>query len=235
MAKHQPQVDWARHEILEWDPSCSSRCLKQAHAPVVTPQQEESPNLAKVPREYHNLGGVFFKSRVMTLPPHRPYDCAIELQPGAIPPRGLIFSLSRLERAAMVRYLTESLAAGIIHPSSSPAGACFFFVGKKDSTLRPCINYRGTNAMTVHNRNPLPHRLRANLGGHHLHEVRPTQRIPSGEDQGGQRVEDGLQTHNWTLGVPSDAVRAHQRAGRLPDPGERHPGRHVKQVCVCLP
>ena len=23
----------ARHEILEWDPSCSSRCLKKAHAP----------------------------------------------------------------------------------------------------------------------------------------------------------------------------------------------------------
>ena len=57
MAKHRPQVVWARHEILEWDPSCSSRCLQKAHAPVVTPQWEESPNLAKVPREYHDLGG----------------------------------------------------------------------------------------------------------------------------------------------------------------------------------
>ena len=37
--------------------------------PVVT-QWEESPNLPKVPREYHNLGGVFCKSRVTTLPPH---------------------------------------------------------------------------------------------------------------------------------------------------------------------
>ena len=37
MAKHRPQVDWATHEILEWDPSCSSRCLQKAHAPVVTP------------------------------------------------------------------------------------------------------------------------------------------------------------------------------------------------------
>ena len=56
----------------------------------------------------------------------------------------------------MERYLTESLAAGIIRPSSSPAGAGFFFVGKKDGTLRPCINYRGINAMTVRNRYPLP-------------------------------------------------------------------------------
>ena len=156
MVKYRPQVDWARHEILEWDPSCSSRCLKQAHTPVVTPQREESPNLAKVPREDHDLGGLFCKSRATTLPPHRPYDCAIELQPGVIPPRLRIFSLSRPERAAMEKYLTESLAAGIICLSSSPAGAGFFFVGKKDGTLRPCIDYRGINVMTVRNRYPLP-------------------------------------------------------------------------------
>ena len=56
----------------------------------------------------------------------------------------------------MERYLTESLAAGIIRPSSSPAGAWFFFVGKKISTLRPCIDYWGINAMTMHNLYPLP-------------------------------------------------------------------------------
>ena len=56
----------------------------------------------------------------------------------------------------MEKYLAESLAAGIIRPSSSPAGAGFFFMGKKDGTLRPCIDYRGINAMTVRNRYPLP-------------------------------------------------------------------------------
>ena len=122
MVKHKPQVDWARHEILEWDASCSSLCLQKAHAPVVTPQREESPNLAKVPREYHNLGEVFCKCRATCLPPHRPYDCAIELKPGAAPPRVRIFSLSRPERESMEKYLTEILAAGSIRPSSSPAG-----------------------------------------------------------------------------------------------------------------
>ena len=143
MAKHKPPVDWVRHEILEWGPSCSSRCLEKAHAPVVTPQREEAPNLAKVLREYHDLGEVF-------------YNCAIELQSGATPPRGRIFSLSCPEREAIERYLTESLAAGIIRRSSSPAGAGFFFMGQKDGTLRPCINYRGIKAMTVRNRYPLP-------------------------------------------------------------------------------
>ena len=55
----------------------------------------------------------------------------------------------------MEKYLSESLAAGIIRPSSSPAGAGFFFVGKKDGTLMPCIDYRGVNQLTVKNRYPL--------------------------------------------------------------------------------
>ena len=156
MAKHKPQVDWAKHEILEWDASCSSRCLQKTHAPVVTLQREESPNLAKVPREYHELGVIFCKACATCLPPHRPYDCAIDLKPGAVHPRGRIFSLCCPEREAMEKYLTEPLVAGIIRPSSSPAGAGFFFVGKKDGTLRPCIDYRGINQMRVRNRYPLP-------------------------------------------------------------------------------
>lgn len=56
----------------------------------------------------------------------------------------------------MDKYISESLAAGIIRPSSSPAGAGFFFVEKKDKSLRPCIDYRELNSITVKNRYPLP-------------------------------------------------------------------------------
>ncbi len=56
----------------------------------------------------------------------------------------------------MERYIHDSQVAGIIRPSSSPAGAGFFFVGKKDGSLRPCIDYRGLNDITVKNRYPLP-------------------------------------------------------------------------------
>ncbi len=52
----------------------------------------------------------------------------------------------------MEAYINESLAAGIIRPSTSPAGAGFFFVEKKDGGLRPCIDYRAINRITVHNR-----------------------------------------------------------------------------------
>lgn len=56
----------------------------------------------------------------------------------------------------MQKYLDEALAAGFIRPSSSPAGAGFFFVGKKDGGLRPCIDFRGLNEITIKNRYPLP-------------------------------------------------------------------------------
>ncbi|KAL3983525.1 myosin XVIII [Sarotherodon galilaeus] len=56
----------------------------------------------------------------------------------------------------MEKYINDSLAAGIIRPSSSPVGAGFFFVKKKDKTLRPCIDFRGLDNITVKNKYPLP-------------------------------------------------------------------------------
>lgn len=49
-----------------------------------------------------------------------------------------------------------SLAAGLIHPSSSPARAGFFFVDKTDKLLNPCIDYRGLNDNTIKIRYSLP-------------------------------------------------------------------------------
>ncbi|KAK3519218.1 hypothetical protein QTP70_022210, partial [Hemibagrus guttatus] len=60
------------------------------------------------------------------------------------------------ENKAMDDYIKEALAAGHIRPSTSPAAAGFFFMGKKDGGLRPCINYSGLNAITVRYSYPLP-------------------------------------------------------------------------------
>ncbi|KAK3538314.1 hypothetical protein QTP70_035244, partial [Hemibagrus guttatus] len=70
--------------------------------------------------------------------------------------RERIYPLSLPESKAMEEYIETALAAGHIQPSTSPVAAGFFFVGNKDGGLRPCIDYRGLNAITVPYPYPLP-------------------------------------------------------------------------------
>ncbi|KAL0185787.1 hypothetical protein M9458_017457, partial [Cirrhinus mrigala] len=157
LVQHNPRVDRGHDSVSAWSDSCYASCLVSACSSVsCSLLQNESVNLSNVPKEYRDLKEVFSKSRAASLPPHRPYDCAIDLVPGTSPPKGKLYSLSAPEREAMEKYISDSLAAGFIRPSSSPAGAGFFFVGKKDGSLRPCIDYRGLNNITVKNTYPLP-------------------------------------------------------------------------------
>ncbi|MGL4472165.1 MAG: reverse transcriptase family protein, partial [Aeromonas hydrophila] len=55
----------------------------------------------------------------------------------------------------MEEYIQQALHQGFITHSSSPAASSFFFVGKKDGGLRPCIDYRQLNTQVV----PLPYPL----------------------------------------------------------------------------
>lgn len=77
-----------------------------------------TPDLEGVPSDYHDLHQVFSKARATSLPPHWPYNYAIDLLPGTSPPKGLFYSLSEPKREAMEDYIQESLAAGIIRLSS---------------------------------------------------------------------------------------------------------------------
>lgn len=133
-------------------------CLCSAQVPLekTIDQEEQYPDLTKVPEIYHDLKEVFNKAKATSLLPHKPYDCAIDLLLGTTPPRGRLFPLSPPEMASMNAYMSEELAAGLIRPSSSPAGAGFFFVSKKDGGLHPCIDYCSVNSITIKNRYPLP-------------------------------------------------------------------------------
>ncbi|XP_036834987.1 uncharacterized protein LOC118964743 [Oncorhynchus mykiss] len=69
---------------------------------------------------------------------------------------GRLYSLSGPETKAMETCIEDSLAAVGICPSASHTGAGFFFVEKKVKTLRPCIDNRGLNGITVKKRYLLP-------------------------------------------------------------------------------
>ncbi|KAL0173707.1 hypothetical protein M9458_029675, partial [Cirrhinus mrigala] len=152
--RHEPTIAWARGVVTHWSSHCQQSCIQ---SPPKTPPclTTPSPN-STIPAEYHDLLEAFSTAKATELLPHRPGDCAIELVAEAVPPRGRIFPLSQPETEAMERYIKEELAKGFIRPSTSPASAGFFFVKKKDGGLRPCIDYRALNKVTVKYRYPLP-------------------------------------------------------------------------------
>ena len=157
LIKHSPNVSWASGEIKSWGEYCFAHCLRSAASPPKgTDSPVSPPDVAGVPEVYLDLRDVFNKTSALSLPPHRPYDCAINLLPGAPLPKSRLYNLSGPEKETMKKYISESLASGIIRPSSSPVAAGFFFVGKKDGSLRPCIDFRHLNDITVKNRYPLP-------------------------------------------------------------------------------
>ena len=56
----------------------------------------------------------------------------------------------------MNKHIDDQLAKGYNEPSTSPYAAPFFFIKKKDGSLRPIYNYRKLNEWTIRNHYPLP-------------------------------------------------------------------------------
>ncbi|KAK3541219.1 hypothetical protein QTP86_016809 [Hemibagrus guttatus] len=137
LAQHNPILSWSTGEAT----SIESPLVNQP---------------LRIPTCYAPFSDVFCPKRASKLPPHRPWDCAIDLLPGEPVPRGRIYPLSVPQEKAMEEYIKEALAQGYIRPSTSPAASSFFFVAKKDGGLRPCIDYRALNQITVKFRYPLP-------------------------------------------------------------------------------
>ncbi len=161
--QHDPHLSWKTGEILKWGNSCFPRLPRPlTTVPVQLPihsKSVESPvekQSVNVPSSYSHFSDVFCPKRAAQLPPHRPWDCAIDLFPGEPVPHGKIYPLSLPEQKAMEEYIEEALKQGYIVPSTSPAASSLFFVAKKDGGLRPCIDYQKLNEITVKFRYPLP-------------------------------------------------------------------------------
>ncbi|KAG1926575.1 retrotransposable element [Pimephales promelas] len=155
---HDPVITWHYGELTHWSNFCKNHCFSKVPQPCFTTTIEspETDRAVNIPKCYHDLAKVFSKTKAMQLPPHRPWDCSINLLPNAMPPKSKVYPLSRKETQAMEEYIEEALSSGFIRPSTSPAAAGFFFVEKKDGGLRPCIDYRGLNNVTVKFCYPLP-------------------------------------------------------------------------------
>jgi hypothetical protein len=116
-----------------------------------------SPGTAEIlPEEYHDLLPVFRRADERSLPERGPHDHAIDLEPGKQPPFGVLYPMSAKELDTLREYVNKNLELGIIRHSTSAAASPIMFVPKKDGSLRPVVDYRALNAITIKNRYPLP-------------------------------------------------------------------------------
>lgn len=141
LQKHAPRCSWDPCDILQWSHQCKDKCL--THLPVRVTQvtlgatsveEATTTTQCEVPKEYQAFRDVFSARSATRLPPHRPWDCCIDLLPGTKLPKGRIY-LSAPEHRAMEEYIQQALRQGFITSSSLPAVSSFFFVGKKDGGL----------------------------------------------------------------------------------------------------
>ena len=118
--------------------------------------QQEKPVEAVIPTWCTDFKDVFSEKTHETLPPHRPYDHVINLKPDFTPKIAKIYSLNPAKKITCKEFVQEHLKTGRIVPSKSPQASPFFFVPKKDGTLRPCQDYHYLNSFTIRDAYPLP-------------------------------------------------------------------------------
>lgn len=85
LKRHNPHIDWSSPTFLNWSNYCHENCLRSAipEMKLSCPGPPEKIDLTNIPKEYYDLQEVFSKDRALSFPPHRPYDCAIDLLPGS--------------------------------------------------------------------------------------------------------------------------------------------------------
>jgi hypothetical protein len=132
--------------------STVSRHLAEAFAKNSEPKGFEDI----VPTSLHSYADVFSETAFDSLPEHRKWDHAIELECEPSPGFCKVYPMTLTEQTEMDAFLEEVLATGCIRQSKSPLGAPVFFIKKKDGKLRFVQDYRALNAITRKNRYPLP-------------------------------------------------------------------------------
>ena len=89
---------------------------------------KDEPWTKTVLQHYHSYHRVFTKDGFDKLPPHRPWDHAIEFKPGSQPLHCKIYHLNPMEQQQLDSFLDENLSTSRIRPSKSPMTSPFFFI-----------------------------------------------------------------------------------------------------------
>ncbi|KAJ1088154.1 hypothetical protein NDU88_001313 [Pleurodeles waltl] len=158
LTHHNPEINWVERKIVFSSVLCKEHCLQRTqesevrHSYIATDAEKE----VQLPKQYSSYEDVFDEKEAENLPPHRSYDCQIDLVPGGILPNCRVYALSEHENQHLRKYLDKFLENGFIRPSKSPTASPLFFVPKTNGELRTCMDYRGLNKITIKDKYPLP-------------------------------------------------------------------------------
>jgi hypothetical protein len=128
---------------IYWEESTSVRAtetISQRLAEAFAKNSESSKKKSlhdHIPESFWDYEDVFAKESFDSLPEHRKWDHAIELVGDPQSPTRKLYPLSPAEQSQLDEFIKENLESGRIRPSKSPMASPFFFVKKKDGSLRP--------------------------------------------------------------------------------------------------
>jgi hypothetical protein len=125
----------------------------------------------EIPAEYGCHATVFSETAAKRFPPAQPEDHAIKLKPDA--PQTInckVYPLTQAEWEATAKFLKENEALRYIKKTDSPWSTPWFFIKKKDGTLRPIQDYREVNKWMIRDVYPIP-RIEQILEGLHGKEL----------------------------------------------------------------
>lgn len=151
---HDPHIDWVTALVVSWSIFCYYRFLHSAVSPQIsTVPIEKAIDLTLVLSNDNKLTHVFSKDFAVTLPPHTPYDCSINLLPDPLSPPAISIICPNLR---VYGEIYKQITLWFQPPLFLSSWSWGFFVEKKDGSLRPCIDYRGLNDITIKNKYLLP-------------------------------------------------------------------------------
>lgn len=135
LQQHNPHMDWRKGCISRWERSVTWTVSNSIHQSSKTffafrsiQPLLSTCRLSRPSRGVQEAWGIVINSA-------KTYDYATDLLPGAPLSTSCLYSLSQPKREAMEKFITDSLAAGIIQPSSSPLGPFFSLLKRRTRLL----------------------------------------------------------------------------------------------------
>ena len=117
----------------------------------------QASSLKRILTEYKEYKFLFQEGpRIEALLRHQPQDYKIPIKLGKSPSFRLIYQLLEKELAILKEYINVNLEKGFIRLSTLLAASLLLFVLKKNEKLRPYVDYRQLNSITIKDRYPLP-------------------------------------------------------------------------------